>query len=112
MLSFRYTCARHQRVFIEAAKRGGCYDLTKMDEVRRRTLAWLSVRFPRMVLDHFNEDSCLGCKLDACGMGTAEVESVITELSKSFATDQDRKTADAAVEPSSEGEPWCETEKR
>ncbi len=78
MLRFRYTCARQ-------------------DEVRRKTLAWLSVRFPRMVLDHFNEDSCLGRKLEASGMVTAEVESIITELSKRVATDQNRETV---IEPS------------
>jgi hypothetical protein len=100
MLQFRYTCARHQRVFIEAAKRGGCHDLEKMDEVRRKTLAWLSVRFPRMVLNHFNEDSCLGCKLEACGIGTTEAEGIITEISKSFATEANREAADAVIKPS------------
>jgi hypothetical protein len=57
-----------------------------------------------MVLDHFNEDCCLGCKVEACGMSTAEVERVITELSKSFATDQDGETTDAVIEPSPGGE--------
>jgi hypothetical protein len=51
-LHFRRTCSRHQQIFIEAAKRGGCYDPEKMDEVRRKTVAWLSAKFPRMVLDH------------------------------------------------------------
>jgi hypothetical protein len=82
-------------VFIEAAKRGGCYDLEKMDEVRRKTLAWLSARFPLMVLDHFNEDLCLGCMLEANSVGTTEVEGVITELSKSFAKEEGRETAGA-----------------
>jgi hypothetical protein len=83
MLQFRYTCPRHQLVFIEASKRGGCFDLEQMDEVRRKTLAWLSVRFPRMVLDHFNEGSCLGCKLESNGVGVEGVERAITELSMS-----------------------------
>jgi hypothetical protein len=94
MLQFRHTCARHQRVFIEAAKRGGCSDLEKMNEVKRKTLAWLSLRFPRIVLDHYNENSCLGCKLEAGGLGTAEAEDIITEISKSFATET-REAADA-----------------
>jgi hypothetical protein len=99
MLKFHYTCPRHQRAFIEAAKRGGCHDLEKMDEIGRKTLAWLSVRFPRMVLDHFNEDLCLGCMLEASSKGTTEVEDVITELSKSFAEDEGRgrDTADAIM---------------
>ncbi|MGO8917988.1 MAG: hypothetical protein ACLQJR_18960 [Stellaceae bacterium] len=82
MLTFRYTCPRHQQVFIEAAKRGGCYDLQTMDEIRRKTLAWLSNKFPRAVLDHFNEESCLGCKLEANGVDSSDVERVISELAK------------------------------
>jgi hypothetical protein len=105
MLRFRYTCARRRQIFIEAVKRGGCYDLTRMDENRRKMLAWLAVRFPRMMLDHLNEDSCLGCKLETKGMGTREVESVVIERSKSFAADQGRKAADAVVGPSPAGEP-------
>jgi hypothetical protein len=85
MLHFRYTCARHQRMFIDAVKRGGCHHPEKMDEVRRKTLAWLSIRFPRMVLDHFNESSCLGCKLERNGVGLEEVGRVITRLAVSVA---------------------------
>jgi hypothetical protein len=80
MLHFHYTCALHQRMFIDAVKRGGCHDPAKMDEVRRKTLAWLSIRFPRMVLDHFNESSCLGCKLEWSGVGLEELGRVITGL--------------------------------
>jgi hypothetical protein len=83
MLHFRYTCALHQRMFIDAVKHGGCHDPAKMDEVRRKTLAWLSLRFPRMVLDHFNESSCLGCKLERNGVGLEEVGRVITRLAMS-----------------------------
>jgi len=28
-------------------------------------LAWLSARYPRKVLDHFQEGTCLGCELEA-----------------------------------------------
>lgn len=85
MLHFRYICARHQRAFIEAAKRGGCHGFAKMDEVRRKTLAWLSVRFPRAVLDHFNEESCLGCKLEENGIDLRDLEHVIIEIAESGA---------------------------
>jgi hypothetical protein len=85
MLQFRYTCALHQRMFIDAVKRGGCHDPEKMDEVRRKTLAWLSLRFPRMVLDHFNEASCLGCKLERSGVGLEELGRVITKLATDVA---------------------------
>ena len=80
MLKFQFTCPRHQRVFIEAAKRGGCLDLEKLDAIRRKTLAWLSTTYPRAVLDHFNEGACMGCKLEADGIGTADAEVIITKL--------------------------------
>ncbi|HZB90519.1 MAG TPA: hypothetical protein VE397_03695 [Stellaceae bacterium] len=85
MLHFRYTCRRHQRDFVEIARRGGCHDPAEIDEIRRKTLAWLSTRFPRMVLDHFNEESCLGCKLDANGVELKEVERAILEFSRRLA---------------------------
>jgi hypothetical protein len=65
MLQFRYTCERHQQVFIDAVKRAGCSDPAEMDDIRRRLLAWLSARYPRMVLEHFQEATCLGCELEA-----------------------------------------------
>ncbi len=65
MLQFRYTCERHQQMFIDAVKRAGCSDPAEMDDIRRRLLAWLSARYPRMVLDHFQEGTCLGCELEA-----------------------------------------------
>jgi hypothetical protein len=91
MLRFRYTCRSHQRMFIAAAERGGCFDRSQMDDIRRRTLAWLSMRFPKLVLDHFNEESCLGCKLEANGIALAEVENVITELARAVAPIEARR---------------------
>lgn len=81
MLRFRHTCARHQRAFIEAARRGGCDDPVIMDEVRRKALVWLSTKFPRMVLDHFNEANCLGCKLEENGVDLRDLERIIIDLS-------------------------------
>lgn len=82
MLNFRFTCEKHKQVFIAAAKRGGCHDPARMDEIRRKTLAWLSQRYPRAVLDHFNEESCIACKLEANGIDIGEVEQVVTELAR------------------------------
>ncbi len=56
-----------------------------MEEVRRKTLAWLSTRFPRAVLEHFNEEICLGCKLEANCVDVSELERVIVELLRSVA---------------------------
>jgi hypothetical protein len=53
-----------------------------MDEIRQKTLACLSTTFPRAVLDHFNEESCLGCKLEANGIDMAEVERLVTKLAQ------------------------------
>ena len=80
VVKFSYTCPRHQQMFIEAARRGGCRDPDELDAARRRTLAWFSVKFPRMVLDHFNEDSCRVCKLETNGVGLDEIEHVVIEL--------------------------------
>ena len=73
-------------MFIEAARRGGCRDSHEVDAVRRKTLAWFSVKFPRMVLDHFNEDNCLGCKLETSGVGLDELERVVVDLAASLTT--------------------------
>jgi hypothetical protein len=73
-------------MFLEAARRGGCRDPDELDAVRRKTLAWFSARFPRMVLDHFNEDSCLGCKLEISGVGLGEIERVVIDLAARLTT--------------------------
>lgn len=65
MVQFRYTCARHQQMFIDTVTRAGCTDAARMDGLRRRLLAWLSARYPRMVLGHFDEATCLGCEVEA-----------------------------------------------
>ncbi|HWI28570.1 MAG TPA: hypothetical protein VN668_16470 [Stellaceae bacterium] len=85
MLRFRYTCLRHQEAFVAAAHRAGCRELEKMDEIRRKTLAWLSARFPRLVLEHFNEESCIACKLEANGFDTHEVERVVSDFAREMA---------------------------
>lgn len=80
MLQFRYTCGRHQQIFVDAVKRAGCSDPAKMEGVRRRVLAWFSQRYPRMVLDHFHEGSCLGCEFEARYGNLAEVIRAIETL--------------------------------
>ncbi len=87
MRDLGYTCTRHQQMFVEVARRGGCRDHAKTHDLRRKTLAWLSARFPRMVLDHFNEGACLGCKLEASGMDLTEIERVITNLAQDASVD-------------------------
>ncbi len=65
VLKFRYTCARHQQKFVEAMECAGCSDPAKMEQVQRQLLAWFSQRYPRLVLDHFHDATCLGCEIEA-----------------------------------------------
>lgn len=80
MVQFRYTCARHQQKFVDVVTRAGCTDPAKMDQLRRRILAWLSARYPRMVLEHFQEATCLGCELEARFGDNSELERVLRVL--------------------------------
>ena len=80
MLQFRYTCERHQQMFIDAVKRAGCSDPVEMDDIRRRLLAWLSVTYPRTVLDHFQERTCLGCELEARFGDASEISRAIRAI--------------------------------
>jgi len=77
MLQFRYTCERHRQMFVAVVKRAGCSDPAEMDDIRRRLLAWLSARYPRMVLDHFHEGTCLGCELEARFGDASEIDRAI-----------------------------------
>ena len=98
MVEFRYACAHHQQLVIEAAKRGGCRHDDQIEEVRRKTLAFLSSRYPRLTLDHFNEGSCLGCKLRASGIDCREIGRAIVALAEAVAAAAE--LGDAARTPS------------
>lgn len=80
MLTFRHTCRRHQQMFIEAVTCAGCSDPARMEEVQRRLLAWFSQRYPRLMLDHFHEGSCLGCEMEARFGHLGEIARAIREL--------------------------------
>jgi hypothetical protein len=82
MPDFQYTCHRHRDMFLELIRRGGVCDPMRVEELRRKMLAWLSARFPRLVLDHFNEGACLGCKLEASALDTTEVERALMDLAR------------------------------
>ncbi len=79
-LGFRFTCPRHQRVFIETVQSAGCFDPTQMDEVRRRVLAWFSRHYPSLVLDHFRDETCLGCEFEARFQNVREVLGAVKAL--------------------------------
>ncbi len=82
MLRFRFTCKRHQRAFIDAVQSAGCFDPAQMDEVRRRMLAWFSRHYPSMVLDHFRDQTCLGCEFEAHFQNVGEALEAVKGLAK------------------------------
>jgi hypothetical protein len=80
MLGFRYVCGRHQQLFVDAVERAGCRDPERMEEVRRRLLAWFSENYPRMVLDQFNRRGCLGCAIEAAHIDPGAMRQAIRDL--------------------------------
>ncbi len=82
MLNFRYTCQRHQQRFIAILHGVGCCDPAVMDDVRRQMLAWLSRKYPRAVHDHFADETCLGCVLEADCADMEEVYRTVAELGR------------------------------
>ncbi|HKW55629.1 MAG TPA: hypothetical protein VJO12_18210 [Stellaceae bacterium] len=85
MLGFRYVCVPHRARFIEAVEREGCRDPAAMEQVRRRLLAWLSEAYPRLVLDHFNKESCIGCGLNAACIDLSEMHAAIARFAREAA---------------------------
>jgi len=81
MLGFRYVCERHQRLFVATLTSHGCRDPEKMEEVRRRLLAWLSEKFPRLVLDQFNAERCLGCALEDARLAS-DARQAVQEITR------------------------------
>jgi hypothetical protein len=85
VLAFRYVCARHRAQFIEAVAREGCRDPAAMEQVRRRLLAWLSQTYPRLVLETFNTECCMGCGLDAWCIDLADMYAAIARFAREAA---------------------------
>jgi len=80
VLKFKYTCARHQALFIEAAAKAGITDPAQLELLRKRLLAWLSNEYPRMVLDHYARASCIACDLEAAGIGLGDMRRALDRL--------------------------------
>ncbi len=102
MLKFSYTCPRHQRGFVAAVKRAGCSDPAKMEEVRRRLQAWFSQHYPRLMLDHFSEGTCLGCEIERLG-DIGRIDRAVRELASTRAVEQRRERRERAR---AAGHPW------
>lgn len=67
-------------MFIDTVTREGCNDLAEMEEIRRYMFAWLSEKFPSMVLDHFNAEACLGCAIENAHVDTTDMYDAIREM--------------------------------
>jgi hypothetical protein len=82
VLNFRYTCKRHQILFVERAGKAGITQPELLDLLRKRMLTWLSRAYPRMVLDHFARESCIACDLEAAGIGLGDVLRAFDQLAQ------------------------------
>jgi len=78
----RFLCSRHQQTFVDLLTREGCCDAELMERSGRRLLAWLSQKFPWLVLQQFNAEGCLGCALEDAHM-EAEAEQAVHEVTSS-----------------------------
>ncbi len=85
MPRFRYVCAQHRARFIDVVREEGCHDPAAMEQVRRLLLAWLSERYPRLVLDRFNDESCIGCGLDAYCVDLSDMYAAIRRFARAAA---------------------------
>ena len=85
VLGFRYVCAPHRERFIEVVRQEGCHDPAAMEQVRRQLLAWLSERYPRLVLDHYNDESCIGCGLAASCIDLSDMYAAIRSFARAAA---------------------------
>lgn len=70
-----------------------------MDEVRRRMLAWFSRHYPSMVLDHFRDQTCLGCEFEAHFQNVGEALEAVKGLAKELLG----RTVDSRGSPPSVG---------
>jgi hypothetical protein len=85
MVRFRYTCPRHQALFLEALREEGCTDPAKMDEARRMVLSWLSEKYPRIVFEHFARESCIGCDFEAARLGLDDIAERLRQVARKLA---------------------------
>jgi hypothetical protein len=80
MLGFRYACQRHQQLFADTVTREGCCDPAEMEKARRRLLAWLSEKYPRLVLDQFNNEACMGCAIERARLDTRPIHEAVRQI--------------------------------
>jgi hypothetical protein len=82
VVDFRFVCPQHRQRFIDSVELEGCRDPAAMEQVRRLLLAWLSERYPRLVLDSYNTESCIGCALHAACIDLSDMHAMVREASR------------------------------
>jgi hypothetical protein len=85
MVQFRYTCSRHQALFIDTLRQEGCTDPAKMDEARRMVLSWLSEKYPLIVFEHFARESCIGCDFEAARLNLDDIAERLRQVARQLA---------------------------
>ena len=95
MLGFKYACQKHQQMFIDAVTREGCRNPEEMEKVRRRLLAWLSEKYPRLVFDQFNNEACLGCAVEEAHIDLRPIYDAIHRIVQEFASGEPPTEASA-----------------
>ncbi len=85
MSGFRYVCQKHQQLFVDTVARAGCSDPEEMEKARRRLLAWLSEKYPRLVLEQFNNEACLGCAIEKGHLDTRPIYDAVRQIVRGLA---------------------------
>ena len=86
MLGFRYVCQKHQQLFADTVAQEGCCDPEEMEKARRRLLAWLSESHPRLVLEQFNKEACMGCAIEQAQLDTRPIYDAVREIVRGLAS--------------------------
>jgi hypothetical protein len=86
-LHWRFTCERHQQLFIWALQRGGLAAAEDMERVRRHFSVWLAEQYPRLFIDHMNAERCIGCDLEAAHIDLSTLFPKILELARKKASE-------------------------
>lgn len=82
-LNWRFTCERHQQLFIWAMRCGGAATAQDMELIRRHFSVWLAEQYPRIFIHHMNAERCIGCDLESEHINLSTLLPKILELARS-----------------------------
>jgi hypothetical protein len=64
-------------MFVYAVTQERIFEPERMEQIRRRLLAWLSEKYPRLVLEQFNAEACIGCAIEKAHIDTGDMRDAI-----------------------------------